>query len=91
METFSALLALCEGNSPVTGESPSQRPVTRSFGAFFMYAWTNGWVNNRYVGDLRRYHTHYDVSVMRTKEHAVVVAMAAGGGGGGGAARFSQI
>ena len=31
METFSALLALCEGNSPVTGEFPSQRPVTRSF------------------------------------------------------------
>ena len=31
METFSALLALCEGNSPVTGEFSSQRPVTRSF------------------------------------------------------------
>ena len=30
METFSALLALCEGNSPVTGGFPSQRPVTRS-------------------------------------------------------------
>ena len=26
-----ALLALCAGNSPVTGEFPSQRPVTRSF------------------------------------------------------------
>ena len=31
METFSALLALCAGNSPVTGEFPSQRPVRRSF------------------------------------------------------------
>ena len=31
METFSALLALCAGDSPVTGEFPSQRPVTRSF------------------------------------------------------------
>ena len=31
METFSALLALCAGNSPVTGEFPSQRPVTQSF------------------------------------------------------------
>ena len=29
------LLALCEGNSPVTGEFPSQRPVTRSFDVFF--------------------------------------------------------
>ena len=35
METFSALLALCEGNSPVTGEFPSQRPVSRSFDIFF--------------------------------------------------------
>ena len=31
METFSALPALCAGNSPVPGEFPSQRPVTRSF------------------------------------------------------------
>ena len=35
METFSALLALCVGNSPVTGEPPSQRPVTRSLDIFF--------------------------------------------------------
>ena len=35
METFSALLALCAGDSPVTGEFPSQRPVTRSFDVFF--------------------------------------------------------
>ena len=35
METFSALLVLCTGNSPVTGQFPSQRPVTRSFGVFF--------------------------------------------------------
>ena len=35
METFSALLVLCAGNSPVTGEFPSQRPVTRSFDIFF--------------------------------------------------------
>ena len=32
---ISALLALCAGNSPVTGEFPSQRPVTRSFDVFF--------------------------------------------------------
>ena len=35
METFSTLLAFCAGNSPVTGEFPSQRPVTRSFDVFF--------------------------------------------------------
>ena len=37
METFSALLALCAGNSPVTGEFPSQKPGTRSFD-FFWFA-----------------------------------------------------
>ena len=35
MKTFSALLAICAGNSPVPGEFPSQRPVTRSFDVFF--------------------------------------------------------
>ena len=35
METFSALLAICAGNSPVCGEFPAQRPLTRSFDAFF--------------------------------------------------------
>ena len=35
METFSALLAICVGNSHVTGEFPAQRPVTRSFDVFF--------------------------------------------------------
>ena len=32
---ISALLALCAGNSPVTGEFPSQRPVMRGFDVFF--------------------------------------------------------
>ena len=35
IETFSALLALCAGNSPVTGEFRAQRPVTQSFDVFF--------------------------------------------------------
>ena len=35
METFSALLAICAGNSPVPGEFPTQRPVTRSCDVFF--------------------------------------------------------
>ena len=35
MWTYSALLALRVGNSPITGEFPSQRPVTRSFYVFF--------------------------------------------------------
>ena len=35
METFSALLVIFAGNSPVPGEFPAQRPVTRSFDIFF--------------------------------------------------------
>ena len=35
METFSALLAICARNSPVPGEFPTQRPVTRTFDVFF--------------------------------------------------------
>ena len=35
METFSALLAICAGNSPASGEFPAQRPMMRSFDVFF--------------------------------------------------------
>ena len=35
METFSAILAICAGNSSASGEFPAQRPVTRSFDVFF--------------------------------------------------------
>ena len=64
METFSALLAIWAGNSPVTGEFPVQRPVTRSFHVFFALRLINGWANNREAGDLGRHRTHYDVIVM---------------------------
>ena len=59
-ETFSALLALCAGNSPVTSEFPAQRPETFSL----IWAWTNGYANIRDVGDLKRQRTHYTVIVM---------------------------
>ena len=35
METFSALLAICAGNSQINGEFSAQRPVTQSFDASF--------------------------------------------------------
>ena len=66
METFSALLAICEGNSPVTGEFPQQSPVTRNFDAIFDLTLNNGWANNRDAGDLRRHHTQYFVTIMTT-------------------------
>ena len=68
METFSALLAICAGNSPVPGKFPAQMPVTRSFGVFFdlrLNKWVNDWVNNHEAGDVRRYRAHYDVTVMQ--------------------------
>ena len=57
---------ICAGNSPVPGEFPAQRPVTRSFDVFFDLRLINGWVNNRKAGDLRRYRAHYDVMVMNS-------------------------
>ena len=51
METFSALLALCAGNSPDAGEFPAQRPVTRSFDVFFYLRLSKRLVNNREAGD----------------------------------------
>ena len=64
METFSALLVICAGNSPVPGEFPSQRPVTRSFDVLFdlrlnkrLSKQSRGWY-------LRRYRAHYGVILM---------------------------
>ena len=67
METFSALWAICAGNSPVPGEFPAERPVTRSFNVFFDQRLKNGWVNNLEAGDVRRYRAHYDVIVIITE------------------------
>ena len=61
---ISALLAICAGNSPVTGEFPAQRPVTQSFDVFYDLRQINGWVNNDEAGDLRRHGAHHDATVM---------------------------
>ena len=67
METFSALLAFCAGNSPVTGEFPAQRPVTRNFDVFFNLRLNKRLRSNRESGDLRRHRTHYIVIVMKNE------------------------
>ena len=65
MKTFSALLAICAGNSPVTGEFPAHKGQWRGALMFSLIcAWMNGWVNNREAGDLRCHPAHYDVIVM---------------------------
>ena len=68
METFSALLPICAGNSPVPGEFPTQRPVTLSFGVYFDLRPNKWWVNNREAGDLRRHRHHYEVIVMKSTD-----------------------
>ena len=64
---FSALLAICAGNSPVPGEFPAQRAVTRSFDALFDLHPNKRWVNNRGAGELRHHRAHYDVTVMKMR------------------------
>ena len=60
MQTFSALLAICEGNPPVTGCFRSRGSLMFSL----ICAWTNSWTNNGDPGDLRRHRAHYDVALM---------------------------
>ena len=64
METFSALLAICAGNSPVPGEFPAQRPVTRSFDVCFDLRLNKRLSKQSWGWYLRRYRLHYDVIVM---------------------------
>ena len=64
METFSALLAICAGNSPVSGEFPHKGQWRGALMFSLICVWINGWVNNREAGDLRRHRVHYDVRVM---------------------------
>ena len=61
MKTFSALLALCVGDSPVT---------MRSLMFSLICTWLNRWLNNGEAGDLRRYRGHYDVAVMVVPKQA---------------------
>ena len=64
METFSALLAICAGISPVPVKSPHKCHWRGALMFSLICVWINGWVNNREAGDLRRYRAHYDVIVM---------------------------
>ena len=64
METFSALLALCELNPPVTGGFPSKGQWPGAFMFSLICAWINCWANNQDAGDLRYHRAHYDVTVL---------------------------
>ena len=64
METFSALLALCERIHRGPVNSPHKGQWREALMFSLICAWINGWVNNGETGDLRRYRDHYDVIVM---------------------------
>ena len=64
METFSALLAICEGNHRAPLDPPHKGQWRRALMFSLICAWANGWANNRDAGDLRRYRAHYDVTVI---------------------------
>ena len=72
VETFSALLALCKGDPPVTGGYPHKGQWREALTFSLICAWTNGWANNRDAGDLRRHHVHYGVTVMMRTTRALV-------------------
>ena len=64
MKIFFALLAFVRGIhwSPVNSPHKGQWCGALMFS--LIWAWMNGWVNNREAGDLRCHRTHYDVIVM---------------------------
>ena len=64
METFSALLAICAGNSSVPVNSLHKGQWRGALMFSLICVWINGWVNNHEAGDLRRYHVYYNVIVM---------------------------
>ena len=64
METFSALLAICAGNSLAPVNFPHKGQWRGALMFALICVWINAWVNNRKAGDLRRYCAHYDVIVM---------------------------
>ena len=72
VETFSALLDLCEGNPSVTGGFPSQSQWRGALMFSLIYVWTNGWTNNRDTGDLRCHRAHYDVIVIMFDTRCVI-------------------
>ena len=75
METFSALLALCAGNSPVPVNSPHKGQWRGALMFSLMCVRINDWVNNREAGDVRRHSGHYDVSVIGAYHYDFTLAI----------------
>ena len=65
METFSALLAICAGNSSVAGDVPAQWPVKRSFHVFFDLRLNKPLSKQSWGWWFETLSPHYDVIVMQ--------------------------
>ena len=61
METFSALLAFLWGIQRSLVNSSHKGQWRGALVFPLICTWTNGWVNNRDTGDLRRHWAHFDV------------------------------
>ena len=69
METFSALLAICAGNSPVPVNSPHKGQWRGALVFSLICARIDCWVNTGEAGDLRHHPAHYDIIVMSLGLH----------------------
>ena len=78
---ISVLLAICAGNSPVTGESPSKRPGTRSFDVSFdlrlnkrlsKQSW--GWWFETLLRPLRRHCNLHSITYWGPMTHGWVIS-----------------
>ena len=61
---FSALLALCDGKSPSSANSPDKGQWGGDLKLSLSCAWTIGWANHWDAGDLRNHRAHFNVTVM---------------------------
>ena len=68
MEIFSALPAICAGNSSAPVNSPHKGQWRGALTFSLISAWINGWVNKCEASDLRRHRVHYYVTIMVWKQ-----------------------
>ena len=73
MKTVSAWPALCAGDWPVTGEFPSQKPVTRSFDVFFDLHRMNAYMR-RSTAMLNYQCANWDIGVHRPNKELLNVS-----------------
>ena len=68
METFPIYLPFVRGIHRWLVSSPQKGQGRGALMYSLNCAWTNGWVNNRDAGELRRHHAHYDDTVIMRDE-----------------------